>query len=221
MQFVVITGPSGAGKTLALHSLEDAGYYTVDNLPPPLLPAFIAFCIEEGYDRGSAVIDTRSGRSFSELADVVEEIKATGQSIETLYLDAGNEVLIYRFKETRRPHPLIAEAVGRSELSGIVEAVEAERERLTVARGLADTVMDTSAMSSMQLRDAIYTTYAQDTRPDLRVTITSFGFKFRPPYRRRSGVRRPLSAQSALCPRTETQGRAKSGKWPNMFMPTR
>ena len=178
MRFVVITGPSGAGKTLALHSLEDAGYYTVDNLPPPLLPALVAFCVAEGYDRGAAVIDTRSGRSFSELGDVLDDIKATGQAIETVFLDAGNEVLIHRFKETRRPHPMISEAVGRSESSGIIEAVEAERERLEGARALADSVLDTSAMASMELRDAIHSSFAQDTRPDLRVTITSFGFKY-------------------------------------------
>src|SRR5438132_1409636 len=121
MRFVVLTGPSGAGKTLALHSLEDAGYYTVDNLPPRLLPALVAFCEAEGYDRGAAVIDTRSGTSFDELPDVLGALKSAGRHVETLFLDAGDDVLIHRYKETRRPHPLIAAATERSLESGIVE----------------------------------------------------------------------------------------------------
>ena len=178
MRFVVLTGPSGAGKTLALHSLEDAGYYTVDNLPPRLLPALVTFCETEGYDRGAAVIDTRSGHSFGELPAVLAKMKKGGKQVETLFLDAGDDVLVHRYKETRRPHPLIAAATERSLESGIVEAVDAERERLQAARALADSVLDTSEMSSIQLRDTMHLAYAQDSRPGLRVTITSFGFKY-------------------------------------------
>jgi RNase adapter protein RapZ len=178
MRFVVLTGPSGAGKTLALHSLEDAGYYTVDNLPPRLLPALVAFCKAEGYERGAAVIDTHSGSSFAELPGVLEAMRRAGQDVETLFLDAGDDILIHRYKETRRPHPLIAAATNGSQESGIVEAVDAERELLHAARALADRVLDTSEMSSAQLRDAMHEAYAQDTRPGLRVTVTSFGFKY-------------------------------------------
>lgn len=178
MRFVVITGPSGAGKTLALHSLEDAGYYTVDNLPPRLLPALVAFCKTEGYGRGAAVIDTRSGPAFDELAPVLDALKRTGEQVETLFLDAGDDILIHRYKETRRPHPQVSMNGESAAQGGIVEAVEAERALLETARSLADSILDTSDMSAVQLRDAIHTAYAQETRPGLRVTITSFGFKF-------------------------------------------
>lgn len=178
MRFVVLTGPSGAGKTLALHSLEDAGYYAVDNLPPRLLPALVTFCQSEGYERAAAVIDTRSGSAFDELPGVLAMMKSAGQVVEMLFLDAGDDVLIHRYKETRRPHPLIANSVEPSQESGIVEAVDSERELLQAARALADSVLDTSEMSSAQLRDCMHSAYAQDSRPGLRVTITSFGFKY-------------------------------------------
>jgi UPF0042 nucleotide-binding protein len=178
MRFVVLTGPSGAGKTLALHSLEDAGYYTVDNLPPRLLPALVTFCESEGFNRGAAVIDSRSGSSFGDLPAVMEQMKKAGRHVEMLFLDAGDDVLIHRYKETRRPHPLIATATEQPLESGIVEAVDAEREVLHAARALADSVLDTSEMSSVQLRENMHAVYAQDTRPGLRVTITSFGFKY-------------------------------------------
>ena len=178
MRFVVLTGPSGAGKTLALHSLEDAGYYTVDNLPPRLLPALVEFCKADGYERGAVVIDTRSGKAFAELPKVLAEVKRAGHQVETLFLDAGDDVLIHRYKETRRPHPLIAAISEHAVDSGIVEAVDVERELLQAARAIADSVLDTSEMSSAQLRDSMHAAYAQDARPGLRVTITSFGFKY-------------------------------------------
>ena len=178
MRFVVLTGPSGAGKTLALHSLEDAGYYTVDNLPPQLLPALFGFCEARGFERGAAVIDTRSGIAFGELSGVLEEMKKAGKPVEVLFLDAGDDVLVHRYKETRRPHPMIAAPTEQYEATGIVEAVDSERELLQAARALADSVLDTSEMSSSQLRDAMHSAYAQDSRPGLRVTITSFGFKY-------------------------------------------
>src|SRR5689334_4690079 len=105
MRFVLITGPSGAGKTFALHSLADTGYYAVDNLPPRLVPALVAFCREEGYKRATVVTDIRSGASFAELPDVLQEMDKAGCHIEVLYLDAGDDALVQRYKETRRPHP--------------------------------------------------------------------------------------------------------------------
>jgi UPF0042 nucleotide-binding protein len=177
MRFVVITWPSGAGKTLALHSFEDAGYYTVDNLPPSLLPALAAFCREEGWDRAAVVIDTRCGPAFAQLPAILGEMSKTDTHIETLFLDAGDDALVKRFKETRRPHPLLRESEDSLLQEGIVEAIHAERALLQPARALVDHIFDTSALNGIQLRDAIHATYAQDTRPGLLVTITSFGFK--------------------------------------------
>ena len=177
MRFVVLTGPSGAGKTFALHSFEDAGYYTVDNLPPRLLPALAAFCRNEGHDRAAVVSDTRSGPAFAHLPDVLAEMADAGIQVETLFLDAGDAALVQRFKETRRPHPLLRVPVEGEMREGILEAIYAERAQLEAARTLADRVLDTSALSPAQLRDILYTTYAPHTRPGLLVTVVSFGFK--------------------------------------------
>src|SRR5271169_6611169 len=103
MRFVVLTGPSGAGKTLALHSLEDAGYYAVDNLPPRLLPALAEFCTKDRQQPGAVVIDTRCGPSFVELTHVLAGMQTAGIPAEILYLDASDVALLQRYKETRRP----------------------------------------------------------------------------------------------------------------------
>ena len=177
MRFVVLTGPSGAGKTLALHSFEDAGYYTVDNLPPRLLPALIAFCREEGYARGAVVIDTRAGAAFAELPDVLQQLDKACVDVETLFVDASDAALVQRFKETRRPHPLLRAPEDGVMRDSIVDAIHAERGLLESTRTLADSVLDTSQLSATQFRDAIHATYAPDTRPGMLITVISFGFK--------------------------------------------
>ncbi|HEV2473815.1 MAG TPA: RNase adapter RapZ [Chthonomonadales bacterium] len=177
MRFVVITGPSGAGKTLALHSFEDAGYYSVDNVPPALLPSLSEFCARESKKRAAVVVDTRSGAAFDRLPDVMAELRSSGLEIELLFLDAGDEVLVQRFKETRRPHPLLGASNGEAAQAGIVEAIEAERSLLEAARGVADSVIDTSALNPWSLREVIHDAYALNARPGLLVTVISFGFK--------------------------------------------
>jgi UPF0042 nucleotide-binding protein len=177
MRFVVITGPSGAGKTLALHSFEDAGYYAADNIPPRLLPGLIAFCRQEGRELGVAVTDTRCGAAFNELPAVLQELNKGGCEVELLFLDAGDDVLVQRYKETRRPHPIFDELSEGAQDGGIMEAIALERARLETARAVADHILDTSAFTATQLRETIHASYAQATRPGLRVTVTSFGFK--------------------------------------------
>ncbi len=173
MQFVVITGPSGAGKTLALQSFEDARYYTADNIPPRLLPALVDYCRADGWARAAVVSDVRSGAGFAELPAVLEELKARNVPIEILFLDANDAALVQRFKETRRPHPLLSESMS----GGIVEAIHAERALLQTARADADHILDTSSFTPGQLRDLLHSTYSRDTRPGLVVMVTSFGFK--------------------------------------------
>lgn len=177
MRFVIITGPSGAGKTAALHSFEDAGYFTVDNLPPRLLEDLIAFCREDGRDRAAVVIDTRCGPALAELPDVLADLNSAHIDPEVLYLDASDDVLVQRFKETRRPHPLMDVSSEQIRQGGIIAAIAAERELLLAARGFADRVVDTSSLSALQLRDSLHRTYAGDACPGLLVSITSFGFK--------------------------------------------
>jgi UPF0042 nucleotide-binding protein len=176
MRLVVITGPSGAGKTLALHSLEDAGYYAVDNLPPKLLPALADFCRSDRLMNGAVVIDTRCGPSFANLTSVLDQMKADGYQVEILYLDASDTALLQRYKETRRPHPL-----RRSSLDaevGIMQVIQVERELLDAARAAADHVIDTSSFSPHQFRETIHASYARDSRPGLLLTVVSFGFKY-------------------------------------------
>ncbi len=178
MRFVLITGPDGAGKTYALHSFQDADYYAVDNLPPALLPALAAHCREEGRRRVAVVADTRSGPAFAELPAVLRDLEQTGIPVEVLFLDAGNETIVQRYKETRRPHPLLAEENDLPPDSGLLAAIEAERALLQNVRALADRTLDTTGMTVAQLRDAILAAYGAETRTSMQVTITSFGFKY-------------------------------------------
>ena len=177
MRLVVITGPSGAGKTLALHSLEDSGYYTVDNLPPPLLPALAGFCAQERQERCAVVIDTRSGKAFSELPAIIKHMKLAGAEAEVLYLDASDSALLQRYKETRRPHPLRNKNREGETEGSIMEVIGAERALLDSVRACADHILDTSSFSATQLRDSIHNGYAADSRPGLLITVVSFGFK--------------------------------------------
>jgi UPF0042 nucleotide-binding protein len=178
MRFVVITGTSGAGKTVALHSFEDAAYYSVDNLPPRLLPSLAAFCQDEGHMRSAVCVDARSGASFAELPVIIQEMRNSGLVVEILFLDASDSALVQRFKETRRPHALLRKPSDSAATGGILEAIQAERAVLNSARALADKILDTSTLTPGQLREIIHSDYAGAARPGLLVTITSFGFKY-------------------------------------------
>src|SRR5438309_3853462 len=110
MRFIILTGMSGAGKATAFHHFEDAGYYAADNLPPRLLPALADSCVEAGREIVLAVVDSRTGPAVCELPEVMDELAAKGVAAELLFLDAGDEILVRRFKETRRPHPMFESA---------------------------------------------------------------------------------------------------------------
>ncbi len=178
MKIMVMTGPSGAGKTHALHSFEDATYYTVDNLPPRLLAPLAEFCLSEGFDRAAVVIDTRCGPTLSELPAAILALRKAGHQVETLFLDSSDDALVQRFKETRRPHPLFQLPTDGIINGGILEAIQAERKQLKPLRALADRILDTSSVTPTQLRDLLHAAFAPDSRPGLLVTITSFGFKY-------------------------------------------
>lgn len=172
-RLVVVTGPSGAGKTLALHSFEDAGYFASDNIPPCLLAGLASFCCQAGFERAAVVVDTRLGAAFNDLEATIAELRAQNIPVELLFLDAADDALVRRFKETRRPHPLLDESAD----GDIVTAIHRERALLENARALADHIIDTSTFLIPQMRDAIHSAYAQDTRPTLLIMVTSFGFK--------------------------------------------
>jgi UPF0042 nucleotide-binding protein len=173
-RFVVLTGLSGSGKSQAIRALEDLGYFCVDNLPVALLPMLAELTQRAGSEipRAAVVVDVREGRMLDELPRMYSRLKNTpGLNPVLIVLDASDEVLVRRFSETRRPHPL---APNRSAIEGIRE----ERKRMAPLKRLADHVVDTSKMTVHELRQAfrgVQTGRAPDSQ--LVVTILSFGFK--------------------------------------------
>ena len=175
MRFVIVTGLSGAGKTQATRSLEDLGYFCVDNLPPALISKFAEACMQSGgnIEKVALVIDIRGGVFFDDFFDTLNYLKRNEFKYEILFLDASDEVLIKRFKETRRSHPLSPD--GRV-LTGITQ----EREKLREIKNIADIIIDTSKYEIRHLREKINETYGDNKNPErqLSITVLSFGFKY-------------------------------------------
>ncbi|MEO7244120.1 MAG: RNase adapter RapZ [Rubrivivax sp.] len=145
-EIVLVTGISGSGKSVALHALEDAGYFCVDNLPPELLREFIWLEQQRATGRVAVAVDVRTAVSLPKLLPIVDQLRAEGQRIRLLFLDAATDVLVRRFSETRRPHPLTAGELSRA----LTEALDLERELLAGVRETA-TVIDTSQLRPAQL----------------------------------------------------------------------
>ena len=175
MRFIIITGLSGAGKTEATRSLEDMGYFCVDNLPPKLIPKFAEACVQSQgkISKVALVIDIRGGIFFDDLFESLNYLKNQDFKYEILFLDASDEVLVKRFKETRRSHPL---APGSRIITGINE----ERNRLREVKDRADIIIDTSKYAIKDLREEMTKNYGEVEQPkkQLSVTILSFGFKY-------------------------------------------
>lgn len=175
MRFVIITGMSGAGKSSALKTLEDNNYFCVDNLPIELILKFaeLTFSDKNSNDKNVALgIDIRSGQALSELDYILDKMKKSGYHYEILFLDANDDVLIKRFKETRRAHPLTPE--GR-----VDEGIVNERKQLEFLRKQADYIIDTSTLLIRELRMEIEKIFVENKEyKNLFVTILSFGFKY-------------------------------------------
>ena len=175
MEFVVVTGLSGAGKTQAMHAMEDIGFFCVDNLPPALIPVFYDLCVksEDIMGRVAVVTDTRGGDLFKSFFTAMEALKHDKKPYKILFLDASDNVLVRRFKETRRKHPL------SDDLNGSLEqAVKLEREMLKPMRESSDYVIDTSLVSPAQLRSRIAQLFLNSAEDSLAVHCISFGFKY-------------------------------------------
>jgi UPF0042 nucleotide-binding protein len=174
---VVITGHSGAGKSEAIAAFEDGGYFCVDNLPPRMIAGLGELFRHEGsgVERAAVVSDVRGGEYFADLLQVLEDLEAEGLRPMVLFLEADEEVLLDRYKETRRRHPLAPE--GR-----IVEGIRAERELLAPLRERADKVMNTSDLTGAELRRQITEELlGQEETGKLALTLLTFGFKNGPP----------------------------------------
>lgn len=173
LEVAVITGLSGSGKSTAIHALEDLDYYCIDNLPAALIPRFMDLC--EGSEEISRValgVDSRARPFLEELPRALAEARRRGHRVDVTYLDAADETLLRRFNETRRPHPL-------AEGSDLTAGIRRERELLASLREEADRIIDTTALTSHQLRDAVRSlVFAKGSTGKLHVTLLSFGFKY-------------------------------------------
>ncbi len=174
MRFVIVTGMSGAGRSTALRVLEDAGYFCVDNLPISLIEKFSEL-IYPGNTEVTKValgIDIRSGKAFDELAAVLEELTVAGVNYEILFLDASDEVLVKRYKETRRTHPLAQD--GR-----VADGIREERRRLEFLKKQADYIIDTSSLLTRELKQELDKIFVQNKNfKNLVISVLSFGFKY-------------------------------------------
>jgi UPF0042 nucleotide-binding protein len=173
-KLLIVTGLSGAGKTQAVRCLEDLGFFCVDNLPPKLISKFAELCAQTTgkVERIALVIDIRGGEFFDTVLEVLADLKQQSIRHEILYLEASNEALVRRFKESRRPHPLSASGE-------IMEGIKAERQALRDMRGLAHKIIDTSGFSVTQLKQEIVDLYGGDGgREHLAITNVSFGYKY-------------------------------------------
>jgi UPF0042 nucleotide-binding protein len=178
LKLVVITGLSGAGKSHALKCFEDVGYFCVDNLPPALLPTFVELCHQQGGEIKNVAlgIDIRERVFFADLTGILQRIKDLGHSVELLFLEARDAVLVRRFSESRRPHPLLPELP-------VLEGVRFEKERLAEIRSHADRIIDTSNLSVHDLRDLLSRHFSEEQAARrLTISIVTFGYKFGVPY---------------------------------------
>nr|WP_049765108.1 RNase adapter RapZ [Syntrophothermus lipocalidus] len=173
LEVLIITGLSGAGKTQAVNCLEDLGYFCVDNLPPALVSKFteLSAQLEGNKMKVAFVIDVRGGQFFNDLFAVLDDLERQGIKHQILFLEASDEVLLRRFKESRRKHPLAPS--GR-----LVEAIRLERKMLQELRGRANVIIDTSAMSVSKLKEELTRLFGSDDDKDvMTITVVSFGYK--------------------------------------------
>ena len=174
MEFLIITGLSGAGKSRAADVLEDLNYYCVDNMPVALMPRFAELCMATRgrYERVALVTDVREKNGFHELLRTIDDLNAMDCSCRILYMDADLKTLIRRYKESRRPHPLASRGVS------VEAAVQREAELLAPVRERADYIVDTSALTLGMLQNRLFALFAgEDQRRGLEVTVMSFGYK--------------------------------------------
>ncbi|MDY6028783.1 MAG: RNase adapter RapZ [Acidaminococcaceae bacterium] len=170
--FLIITGMSGAGKTQVMRTLEDLNFFCIDNLPATLIPKFAELCRQTSENNVALVVDVRGGRTFEKLLEVLEEMEASQQNYELLFLDADETTLVRRYKESRRRHPL-------GERNTLPNNIQRERELLEPVRAKATKIIDTSALTNLQLKAKIASMYSNVAPKErMGIILRSFGFKY-------------------------------------------
>jgi UPF0042 nucleotide-binding protein len=168
---VIITGMSGAGRSTAAKSLEDIGWYVVDNLPPALLPTMLDLADRASLAGVAAIVDVRSRAFSTDLKSALSELAARGVAPRVVFLEASDAELVRRFENVRRPHPM--QGAGT-----ILDGIAAERELLRAVRGDSDIVLDTSVLNVHELRARMHDYFGNDTATGLRLNVVSFGYKY-------------------------------------------
>ena len=172
-RIIIVTGMSGSGKTQTCRYLEDLGYFCVDNLPPVFIPKFVELCthVAGHFNKMVFVVDTRSREFFDDLVQVLDDMDKANQDYEMLFMDAADDVIIRRYKETRRRHPMAPS-------TRISDGVFKERKRLESVRAKATYVVDTSNLSKTELREKIHRLFGESEGDIMNISVLSFGFKF-------------------------------------------
>lgn len=177
MEFLIVTGLSGAGKSLVVDALEDVGFYCVDNMPPMMILRFYRICLQsqEEFEKVAVVTDIRGGEPFRTLINDLEVLKVQNNPFKILFINCGTHVLLNRFKETRRRHPLADEYEGSVEA-----AIIAEKNMLEPAYKMADYLIDTTELSPTQLKNRVKDMFGGNVTEQMVVRVMSFGFKYGP-----------------------------------------
>ncbi len=175
MQFVLVTGLSGSGKSVAMSVMEDIGFYCIDNMPPQLIEKFADICLHSDgkLEKVAIAVDIRSGDKFDDIIDSIESVKNTGLDVKILYLEANDEVLLKRYKETRRKHPLDSKFHG-----SLHNAIAYERKLLNALREIASYYIDTSYLSNGKLKEQIISIFLEKASDSMMIQVMSFGFKY-------------------------------------------
>ena len=174
MEFIIVTGVSGSGKSCVVKALEDIGFFCIDNMPPQLIHKFADICKgNSSIEKVALVTDIRGGELFLQLWDSVEEMRRLGLNIKVLFLYADHDVVKRRYKETRRKHPLL-------DISGgdIDKAISTEFEILMPIRENSDYCIDTSLMSTAKLKESVLNNFLEDITESMMISCISFGFKY-------------------------------------------
>ncbi|MBQ7013057.1 MAG: RNase adapter RapZ, partial [Oscillospiraceae bacterium] len=174
MQLVMITGMSGSGKSMIMQVMEDIGFYCIDNLPPQLIPKFVDICehSEGSLNKVAIAVDIRSGDMFADIYRSWRQMKEENVDVKMIFAEASDEVLIKRYKETRRKHPL------DDKCGSLQEAISFERERLQQLREIADYYVETSHLSVSQLKEEIKNMFLEKKSDSILVKVMSFGYKY-------------------------------------------